>query len=600
MYLPSEVWPDHSIAVYSPWPIEKTRDQPFPVLSIGDQVLLCSVDVVDDHAQRPQLSQSPEEGIRCHGGVYCGQWQDGQRHGRGIQYYDDGTVYDCEWDRDVPHGHAKLTFPSGVVFEGAFVHGEVCGYGKKIYPNGGVYEGCWKDSVRHGKGVMQYENGTVYEGQWKNDLMEGFGKLTISPSGTIYEGEFKADRMHGQGTLRYADGTVCEGEWKADQMHGQGTMRYASGMVYIGEWQDNRPHGQGRLTYSDGGVGEGHFVNGQLHHGYYRGHGGYRGEIVDGWRHGPGTFTLPSGEALVMEWRRGAFLVDPQMPDSLRAKRLLILNEEEAVDSVSRVTYQWIQEDWKEFTAQLNRSSIPTAYPWLDRLIRAGSVGLLPHFELEDLNEQQMAQIGTLSRQHPVLLFGGADRHAMAYVLYREDLYLCQRAGNRRFPDKRPIARRARIHDGQNETVIGWLQGMMSEAEGLERVYTGTELPGGSTLYAEGPAVCPLFDRPQRTQRAANCSFFSPLAGTQVGWTLGIREWLESGWATLTSEEQAALRAADRSEEPLDLDRMASKVGVDLYKAFRQFQKTKYGKTVFDADVQVVIPGNPTVVTPSA
>ena len=57
--------------------------------------------------------------------------------------------------------------------EGDWVNGKREGKGINYWKNGEKYEGEWKYDKREGKGIMYMKNGDRYDVEWKNDNKEG-------------------------------------------------------------------------------------------------------------------------------------------------------------------------------------------------------------------------------------------------------------------------------------------------------------------------------------------------------------------------------------------------------------------------------------------
>lgn len=57
-------------------------------------------------------------GARATGGVYEGEMQDGERHGRGKYTFPSGAVYDGEWQHGKRHGHGRHVDKEGDVYVG--------------------------------------------------------------------------------------------------------------------------------------------------------------------------------------------------------------------------------------------------------------------------------------------------------------------------------------------------------------------------------------------------------------------------------------------------------------------------------------------------
>jgi hypothetical protein len=187
--------------------------------------------------------------------VFTGTFQQGLKHGEGVEQYCDGTVY-----------------------KGAYKDGWRDGLGDLFDKDGqAIYVGSWLDDKKHGKGVCQYKSPTPYPGS--------------------YTGHFKSDQRHGRGTLTTDEGTKYEGDWcHGVPQFGDWVITYPSGSVYLGsaEFMDQFsppvPMGFGSQREPDGTFFNGNFQNGE--------------------RHGNGIYLAPDGETYEGRWENGAFIND--------------------------------------------------------------------------------------------------------------------------------------------------------------------------------------------------------------------------------------------------------------------------------------------------
>ena len=134
--------------------------------------------------------------------VYLGEWdfKNNKKHGRGIQYWLEGSKYYGYW-----------------------ISGKANKKGKLIHSDGDIYEGEWLNDQPNGKGKYKHLDGTIYEGDWKNDKQHGKGKIQW-PDGTIYEGEYLNGQKHGKGKFIWFDGSSCEGEFANNNINGYGII----------------------------------------------------------------------------------------------------------------------------------------------------------------------------------------------------------------------------------------------------------------------------------------------------------------------------------------------------------------------------------------
>ena len=101
---------------------------------------------------------------------------------------------------------------------------------------------------------------------------------------------------------------IYSGDFVEGKRHGHGVCKFEDGFVYSGEWKDNHRNGNGIVTDISGAVVvQGLFKNGKLFTG--TGHletrtgGNYKGEVLEGQRHGQGKLTTKTGQVWEGEFR---------------------------------------------------------------------------------------------------------------------------------------------------------------------------------------------------------------------------------------------------------------------------------------------------------
>ena len=63
------------------------------------------------------------------------------------------------------------------IYEGNYLNGQKHGKGHQFYCDGTKYEGDWKNGKRDGKGILiRSDNKLIFEGDWKNNYYD-YGKL---------------------------------------------------------------------------------------------------------------------------------------------------------------------------------------------------------------------------------------------------------------------------------------------------------------------------------------------------------------------------------------------------------------------------------------
>jgi hypothetical protein len=114
------------------------------------------------------------------------------------------------------------------------------------------------------------------------------------PGHEFYKGEMAKGQPHGEGEYHYGDGMCYKGSWQYGKKHGRGIVKgfqfeLGSGFRYelAGSWVDNV-------------LDEGCAVT----HAHER-HGVYRGQLLNGQRHGLGEFTFRNGDIFAGNFAKG-------------------------------------------------------------------------------------------------------------------------------------------------------------------------------------------------------------------------------------------------------------------------------------------------------
>ena len=95
---------------------------------------------------------------------------------------------------------------NGGVYTGEWKDGQEEGNGKFVSKDGYYrYEGSYKAGMRNGHGTETYTNGKSYTGQWLKDKKHGHGTETTK-SGDTFSGQYVNDGKHGEGVYTSAGG----------------------------------------------------------------------------------------------------------------------------------------------------------------------------------------------------------------------------------------------------------------------------------------------------------------------------------------------------------------------------------------------------------
>ena len=145
--------------------------------------------------------------------LYKGEVLDGDMHGWGTLYWDNGDS--C---------HAQYRRGCGLTRQGDVGERVYC-----LYTYGGsgghVWEGDMRGRRRDGEGVMRWKDGRMYSGRYVDDRREGAG--TYEDEMGVYSGEWKEDRKDGEGVMEWRDGRRYEGHFVSGEKHGSGVVYYA-------------------------------------------------------------------------------------------------------------------------------------------------------------------------------------------------------------------------------------------------------------------------------------------------------------------------------------------------------------------------------------
>jgi len=188
--------------------------------------------------------------------IYQGYFRHGLRNGKGTLITKDISsnqsfeiLYCGQWQNDDYHGFGIEKISSGRYYEGQFHNGEKHGYGvMKHLKSGDCYQGYWEhDHPSDGKWRIQFSNGNLYHGQAQVLMTSIFDNdeddITIPL------------KLQGFGTMQYYNGDVYVGEFQNTQRHGLG-YGITTSQSWEGTWQDDiETEKDGILTLrSDGSI----------------------------------------------------------------------------------------------------------------------------------------------------------------------------------------------------------------------------------------------------------------------------------------------------------------------------------------------------------
>eukprot|EP00746_Dinoflagellata_sp_MGD_P024995 gnl/MRDRNA2_/MRDRNA2_15872_c0_seq1.p1 gnl/MRDRNA2_/MRDRNA2_15872_c0~~gnl/MRDRNA2_/MRDRNA2_15872_c0_seq1.p1 ORF type:complete len:205 (+),score=34.55 gnl/MRDRNA2_/MRDRNA2_15872_c0_seq1:71-685(+) len=161
--------PDHvQIQNFSPEWLHPTRAARLNA-SIAFEVKMEKADGDFEKQMNQHGAQGFGTGLVVGRSKYNGEFQNGQKHGRGVMICSDGSKYEGQFHEGEFHGEGSFVCPAGSRYVGQYVNGQKEGKGTLTHPDGGKHEGSWKEGLKHGPGVHTCKEGVVTHGHWEFD-----------------------------------------------------------------------------------------------------------------------------------------------------------------------------------------------------------------------------------------------------------------------------------------------------------------------------------------------------------------------------------------------------------------------------------------------
>ncbi|XP_018795636.1 PREDICTED: uncharacterized protein LOC108973072 isoform X2 [Bactrocera latifrons] len=120
------------------------------------------------------------------GSHYEGQWQNGRRHGLGVEQIG-RQIYRGEWSKDGHKGRYGIreSTVSTARYEGTWNMGYQDGYGCETYADGGKYQGQWQEGKRHGYGIRTSAPFGLASHYRRKDIHTSLNSLRSSDIGEV-------------------------------------------------------------------------------------------------------------------------------------------------------------------------------------------------------------------------------------------------------------------------------------------------------------------------------------------------------------------------------------------------------------------------------
>lgn len=207
-------------------------------------LILCAIGLNTAYSE----DNRPEGQFKWGKGLYTGEYTENWPHydpvpyGKGTWVSEDGRrAYTGEW------GGSPGVFGTGG--KGGQKHGK----GIWTWADGTITEADYRFDSRHGLFTRKDKNGTIiYTKEYQED------KICTSED-VDHTADWVLSRISGK----------YDGRWKHGKPHGEGTFENEDGDKYAGGWKGGKLHEQGVWTWVDGKTCEGYFINGNHPDGKY-------------------------------------------------------------------------------------------------------------------------------------------------------------------------------------------------------------------------------------------------------------------------------------------------------------------------------------------
>eukprot|EP00981_Chlorochromonas_danica_P003332 scaffold644_cov168-Ochromonas_danica.AAC.24 len=168
----------------------------------------------------------------------------GQRHGQGVLFYKaegymetEKQLYRGNFKNNLYHGHGTLYYPGTevIAYIGRFKEGKRHGRGIEFDNQGmKVFQGNFREDKREGRGEEFGENAfRTYKGEFANNMRHGFG-VAFFPEGSKYYGRYENNQMSGIGVYVHPNGDRFEGMFLNNKPDGPGSFYERD--IYTGNW----------------------------------------------------------------------------------------------------------------------------------------------------------------------------------------------------------------------------------------------------------------------------------------------------------------------------------------------------------------------------
>ena len=164
---------------------------------------------------------------------YEGMWKDGQFHGKGAYYYENGNVYEGSFNKNHLANQGVLYDRLGIVIQQGYFD-NIPIDPTDLQPKDSLILPEYKVQHILPETIATDKKTYRYEGERKHGIPSGYGIYYDEKGQKVYEGLFVDGKYQGEGTLYYDNGQIkCKGIFMKGQLNGFGHLYSSQGNLQM-------------------------------------------------------------------------------------------------------------------------------------------------------------------------------------------------------------------------------------------------------------------------------------------------------------------------------------------------------------------------------
>jgi len=207
--------------------------------------------------------------------IYEGQYLNGKRNGKGIEYNDRGLIiYKGEFLKGKRHGKGIEYKDNGIlIIEGEYLNGKINGKGKIYIKNKLSFIGKFLEG--------ELLSGIIYNNDDSDELEKQDGSLlskviflkkkirtsNMKLGFSIFEGEYLNGKRNGKGKEYEDEKLIFEGEYLNGKRNGKGKEYENGKLIFEGKYLNGKRNGKGKEYKDSKLIFEGEYLNGKFWNG---------------------------------------------------------------------------------------------------------------------------------------------------------------------------------------------------------------------------------------------------------------------------------------------------------------------------------------------